>query len=81
MALATATTYTISYTTMNAHSAGGTFKVTAPSTVTLPASTSTCNVVYNSATYPMTCSISGQVITVGGSAFTVPVAKGDTIQI
>jgi hypothetical protein len=82
MALATATTYTITYSTMNAHTAGGSFTITAPSTVTLPSSLSTCNVVYSGTTYTMdACSISGSVIYVKGSTFTPAIAKGDSISI
>jgi len=80
-ALATATTYAFTYTTMNKHEAGGTFKLTAPATVTVAAAMSTCRVTYNSVVTTMTCSVSGQIITVGGSAFTTVLAKGASLTI
>ena len=79
-ALATDTTYTFTYTTMNKHEAGGSFKITAPATVTVAASMSTCTVTYNSVSSTMVCSVSGQVITVG-TGFTTVLAKGASIAI
>lgn len=67
---------------MNKHEAGGSFVITAPSTVTLPASLTTCNVIYNSVPYNIlpACTISSRIITLG-AGFTQPVAKGDEIKI
>jgi len=80
MALATATTYTFHYTTMNKHEAGGSFVITAPATVAVAASMSTCTVTYNSVSNTMVCSVSGQVITVS-TGFTTVLAKGAVVYI
>ena len=79
-ALNTATTYTFNYNTMNKHENGGSFVITAPSTVTVDATMSTCTVTYNSVSNTMVCSVAGRVITVG-TGFTTPLAKGATIYI
>ena len=82
--LATATTYTITYTAINKMAAaGGAFKITYPSTVTPGASMTTCNVIYNSVTYPMsTCTVdtTAKTITIS-NGFTSTVAAGDQIQV
>jgi len=66
---------------MNNHPNGGTFVITAPATVVVAGTMATCKVTYNSVDTTMTCSVSGQVITVGGSAFTTVLAKGDSLSI
>jgi len=79
LTLSTATTYTITYTTMNAMASGGSFKVTYPSSVTPGSSITTCNVIYNSVTYAMsgcTLDTTNSIISIP-TGFTQAVAKGD----
>ncbi|CDW77580.1 UNKNOWN [Stylonychia lemnae] len=81
--LSTATTYTITYTTMNAMAAGGAFKVTYPSTVSSDGSITTCNVIYSSVTYSMSgCTVdtTNKIISIP-TGFTQAVAKGDSIKV
>ncbi|CDW83721.1 UNKNOWN [Stylonychia lemnae] len=81
--LSTATTYTITYTTMNAMRTGGSFKITYPTSVSSNGYISTCNVIYNSVTYSMSgCIIdtSARIISIQ-SGFSQAVAKGDNISV
>ena len=63
---------------MNKHELGGAYVITAPSTVTVASTLTTCNVVYSAITYPMSCSVAGSTITLS-SGFVQPVTKGDSI--
>jgi len=65
---------------MNKHEAGASFVITAPSIVTVAATMTTCNVIYNSITYTTVCSVTGQVITVS-TGYTIATAKGVSIAI
>ena len=58
------TNYKITYTTMNKMNSNPAFKLTFPSTVSVENPLTTCEIIYNSNTYPMTCSVTGNVITI-----------------
>ncbi len=77
-ALNTESTYTIQYTTMNARVSGSSYLVTYPSTVSTTGIT-TCNGIYNSVTYPLTCLLDTGTSSIKVSNLNVAIPKGSSI--
>ena len=65
---------------MNKFVAGGAFVITYPTTVTAASTMSPCDVIYNSVTYQMGCTVDTTARTISVlTGFTEAVAKGESI--
>jgi hypothetical protein len=66
---------------MNTMASGAAFQISYPATVGSPASITTCNVVYNSVTYPMTCALdaTSRTVKMSGGLSSVAIPKGASI--
>lgn len=78
LALNSQATYTLQYTTMNARSTGSSYLVTYPESVSA-SSLTTCNVIYNSNTYPMVCTLDTATRQIKMTGLNVAVPKGASL--